>query len=268
VTIKGPGGKPQFAMLDPATGKTKPIPGVEPYYQPSQAGGQLTPEGLDLAAGQFARTGTMPAMGMGGGAIRTAIINRAAVMFPKVDIAANKADYDANKASLNQMQKTYDSILSFEKTAQKNLDVLMASAKHVLDTGSPLLNAPLRSLSENVFGNEDIPAFRAARRIDVNEIAKIVSNPNMAGVLTEDARHEIDSLVPDQVTMGQLIKVAALMRRDMNNRKTSMEEQMSAIRARISGRAEETTDRKIGDLKKFTNGSVGEWDGKGWVKVK
>lgn len=236
----------------------------------------LTQEGLDLAANQYAMTGQMPPMGMASTQARSAIINRAAELYPAGTIAENKAAFDANKASLTQLQKSYDAIVSFERTAQKNLNVLLDSAKNITDTGSPWINTPIRLVQEKLLGNADIPAFRAARRIDVNEIAKIVSNPNMTGVLTNEARNEIDSLVPDNVTIGQLIRVGQLMRRDMNNRKTSIEEQIADIQKRIGGirtnrpgnqNSDPGVKPTIGDIKTFPNGKRGRWDGIGWEEI-
>src|SRR6185312_13432994 len=53
---------------------------------------QLTPAGMDAAAENYAKTGTLPPMGMsrGSAGVRTAIINRAAELFPNLDVAGNK----------------------------------------------------------------------------------------------------------------------------------------------------------------------------------
>jgi hypothetical protein len=197
--------------------------------------GQLTPGGVDLMSDLLLKGAPLPSMGYRGGQKIADIINKTAAKNPGADLASNKAAYSADKTSLTNLQKSYDAIVSFERTAQKNMDILLDTSKNITDTGSPLFNTPIRLLQEKVFGDKDLPAFRAARRIDVNEIAKIVSNPNMTGVLTDEARNEINSLIPDNVTLNQLFSVAKLLRRDMNNRKTSMEEQISTIKQRISG---------------------------------
>lgn len=201
----------------------------------SEEGTSVTPESLDMLATMFAKTGGLPAMGMGKSASddRKKIFNRAAELYPALDIANNKADFEANKKSLNALQTNRDAVVSFENTALKNLDLFLDASKGISDWNSPLLNRPIRTLDERIMGKTEVPAFNAARRVAINEIAKIASNPGLSGQLSDSARHEVESFIPADATLAQIKKVSEVLKKDMKNRHDSMDEQIKAIEGRI-----------------------------------
>jgi hypothetical protein len=205
----------------------------------------LTPEGLDIAAEMFAKTGIMPSLGMGSSAMRSAIINRAAQLHPQVDLAGNRASFDANRSSLTQLQRNRDSIVAFENTALKNLDVFLSSAKTVIDSGSPIINRPMRAINEKLLGSPELSALQAARRVAVNEIAKVTSNPNLSGQLSDAARQEVASFIPENATLAQVYAVANILRKDMTSRHQSLDEQIGAIQKRIGGNGEASGGTKL-----------------------
>jgi hypothetical protein len=193
----------------------------------------LTPEGLDAAAMMFAKTGQLPALGNGDKSTRKAIINRAAVMVPGLDVASAKADFGANTASLKGLQVQRDAIGAFEATAIKNLDVFLALAAKIPDTGSPLLNKPMRHLTEGVLGGETLAAYNTARRTVIPEFAKILANPGLSGQLSDSARKEIEEVVSGNATLKQTLAAARVLKQDTENRRTSYDDQITAINARI-----------------------------------
>lgn len=196
----------------------------------------LSEEAKHLVAKQFAMTGNLPPMGNGkqGAALRTAIFNDAADQFKGLDLASQKAAYDANKDSLKKLQVQRDAISAFEQTATKNIDIFLDTAGKVVDTGSPLANGLLRQATGKVLGSADQAAYDAARQVAVNEIAKITSNPNLSGTLSDSARHEIDAFNPQSATLAQSVKVMRLLKQDMANRASSMDEQIKAVQQRIA----------------------------------
>lgn len=194
----------------------------------------LSPAGLDAAATLFAKTGQLPALGMGDKNTRKQIINRAADLMPGLDIASAKADYGANKDSLQAMQKQRDAIGAFEQTARKNIDTFLAQAGKVVDTGSPLANRFVRQVSGQLLGSPDQAAFDAARQVAVNEVAKIVSNPTLSGTLSDSARHEVEAFNPATATLAQSVRVMRLLKQDMDNRTGALDDAIAGIRSRIS----------------------------------
>lgn len=202
----------------------------------NEAAPTLTPEAVKLTARQFAMTGNLPPMGMGktGAAMRATIINAAADEYKGLDLASQKAAYEANKKSLDGLQKQRDAISAFEQTASKNIDIFLDTAGKVVDTGSPLANGLLRQASGKLLGSPDQAAYDAARQVAVNEIAKITSNPNLSGTLSDSARHEIEAFNPQSATLAQSVKVMRLLKQDMANRASSMDDQIKAVQQRIA----------------------------------
>lgn len=213
---------------------------MQRYHNMSFEGVSLTADAKAKMAEMFATTGVLPALGQGKAAAQTRseIINAAAKQFPQVDFASNKAAYQANSTSLKNLQKQQDSIESFENTAGKNLDQFLQTAKGVIDSGSPLINQPVRVIAGTVFGGKNQKAFDVARQVAVTEIAKVLNNPNGNAALSDSARKEVMGLIGPDATLGQIYQASQILRTDMKNRLDSGKEQIAAIQGRISGGSE------------------------------
>lgn len=202
----------------------------------NQATPTLSPEGLNLTAHQYAMTGQLPPMGMGkqGAAVRTAIINKAADIYKGLDLPTQVAAYKANQQSLTKLQGQRDAMGAFEQTALKNLDQFLDTAGKVVDTGSPLINKPLRSLSGALMGSPEMSAYDTARRTVIPEFAKILANPGLSGQLSDSARKEVEAVVSGDATLKQTLAAAKILKTDAANRRTSYDDQIKAIQDRIA----------------------------------
>ena len=209
---------------------------MENLQQQVLTGGVLSPEATQMAAQLFAQTGIMVPLGNGPNAARNRdnILNAAAQNQPGANIAANRATYGADKASLQRLVGQRDAVAAFENTASKNLDQFLNLAKGMIDSGSPLINRPLREIGANVFGSDQL-AVNAARQVAVNEIAKVTGNPNLTGSLTDSARKEVEAYLPQNATLAQTYKVAQVLRQDMKNRHDEMNRQIAEIQGRMGG---------------------------------
>lgn len=196
----------------------------------------LTPEALDVVANQFAMTGQLPPMGMGAKAakMRSDVINRAAEMFKGLDIPTQQAAFKANRDSLVKMQGQRDAISAFEETAKKNMDVFLDAAGKVVDTGSPMANSLARHVTGKMLGSVDQAKYDAARSVLLPEIARIITNPSLTGVLSDNARKEVDEFNPQTATLAQTVAVMRLLKQDMGNRATSLDDGIAAIQKRIA----------------------------------
>jgi hypothetical protein len=200
----------------------------------------LSDEAATMLATQYAQSGEMPALGMGSPIIRTQLYNKVAELFPGTTLAENKAIYNANKQSLINMQKTVDTLSSFEKTAGKNLDMFMDLAKKIPDTHSPWLNQPLRDVDEKVLGSADVAAFRAARDVALREVARVTNDPKLSGALTDSARAEVTGLSPENATFAQIQRVVNVLKQDMKNVHESASDTIADITKRFAGIGEES----------------------------
>lgn len=205
------------------------------YHNMTVEGVSLSPQAKDKMAEMFAVTGVLPAFGMGAAAARnrSEVINKAAEKFPNVDFATNQAAFQANKSSLKTLQTASDRVDAFEQTAGKNIDIFLNAAKDIVDIGSPLLNSPVRMLSDKVFGSEKMSAFRAARETALTEAAKVLESPTGGSSLTVSGRDAVKTLSDPNATLGQQVASMKVLRQDMANRKQSNVEQINAINDRI-----------------------------------
>src|SRR6185312_7392831 len=141
----------------------------------------LTPQATAMAGQMYQQTGQLPT-GMRSPGMSAGILNQAAAAPGGVpNIAGNKMAYAADTHSLDSLQKNFDQVTAFENTAGKNLDVFLNTAKKVVDSGSPLVNTPLRNISAKVAGNENMAAFNAARVTALTEISKVLNSSNASG---------------------------------------------------------------------------------------
>ena len=199
----------------------------------------LTPDDYNRAGEQYTRTGVMPALGRD--SITRARIVQAGNQWARdnglspSDVVTMQAAYQGDKDSLKKFQSQRDQIVSFEQTAGKNLDLFLNAASKIPDTGVPWLNTPLRNLNANVVGSENMAAVNAARQVANNEIAKVTSGGGLSGVLSDSARHEVESYNPASATFAQTKAVAQVLKQDMANRHGSMDATLSDIKSRIGG---------------------------------
>lgn len=221
-----------------ATAKaTAPIKiSVNAAQQNAQAMAGTTEDDYKRAGEQYALSGVMPAMGRGGVARQK--INHYAQeyarengMSPK-DLLVAQSAFQGDKASLAAFQKQRDQIVSFERTAQKNLDLFLDAAAKIPDTGVPWLNTPIRQLDEKLIGSAAMSAVNAARQVANNEIAKVTSGGGLSGVLSDTARKEVSNYNPANATFAQTLAVAKVLKQDMANRHESMDAMLGEIKGR------------------------------------
>lgn len=232
-------GKPAMVTFDPNTGKrtnaagedvtarVKPIPSAAMVNIQGQ---QLSAPALDQAAKKYLDSGVLPA-GMGMGAQRTAIQNRAAEMDPTAVLARNAAVFKADSANLTNLQRTEGTLAAFEKTAIKNLDQFLALADKIPDTGVPWLNTPVRRLSANVVGSANMAAIQAARDVAFREIARVTNDPKLSGALTDSARAEVMGLSKENATLPQIKAVARVLKQDVANVHKGINEQIADVKS-------------------------------------
>ena len=132
-----------------------------------------------------------------------------------------------------QFQTQRDAIVSFENTAQKNIDTFLQLAEKIPDTGIPWLNKPLRELDEKLVGSTYMAAVNAARQVANNEIAKVTAGGGLGGVLSDSARHEVDRFNPKEATLAQYKRIVTVLKADMAARHEAMDNSLAEIRGRI-----------------------------------
>jgi hypothetical protein len=200
---------------------------------------RMTPNGLQQAALNYIANGQFPPTGRGSDPI--AVAQRAAITSKVGAIAAAsgldepalRAFYKANGQSLGQQQKMQDAVQGFMATADKNAALLQESLKKIPDTGSPLFNQPLRAFTSTVAGDPNLSQFATYLQSVQNEYGRIISQPNLAGQLTDSARHEAETLARSDATVPQLLASLQALQNEGTNRLVSVGEQIQRIQQRM-----------------------------------
>lgn len=226
---------PRGGTLGPVIGQPKPPAALIVNNNAPK----LSDAALDQAAETFYGTGKMPPnMGRGnvGIARMTQIMNRTAELHPDFNATGAQATFEANKKSLDKLQAQTDAVAAFETTAGKNAEILEGVLKKLPDTGTSILNAPLRSL-EGKLGSEDIAAFNTIRQSVQNEYSRIISNPTLSGTMSDSARKEGEAILHGDMTVGQLRTALKILKAETANRHTSYQGQLDQIMGRIRGKS-------------------------------
>jgi len=212
--------------------RARALYGATPHPDPNKPDApMLSPEDQQTWGEAVAKGAPLPAFGMGASADRTAVLSHAAQYLRATggDINANRSLAKSLTASHANIRKMYDNTTAFENTALKNADVVVRTLQGLADTGSPLLNAPLRSIGKDVFGSKGIVAYETARKVVSPEFARLLQSANASGVLTDTAAKEVKDLLSPGATAGQVLRALSILRQDAAYRKQSYVEQLGTI---------------------------------------
>jgi len=150
--------------------------------------------------------------------------------------AGGAAENRADAASLVKLQPQYDAVLAYEKNARRMGDRLVELAAKVDNTGIPVIERWVRAGRKRIAGDEDVAKFDAQIQLYRTEVARILTNPNLTGPLTDSARHEIENVLPNASTFGQIKAVVGLLGRDFDSRQQTLQEQIEEVKGRLKGR--------------------------------
>lgn len=227
--------KGDLSVIDPRKGLVATVPGVgKAYHAPASQGAGLTDDAITQSAIRFLQTGTLPALGMGAGGDRQAILNRAAMLGgAQADVAGNSADYKATAGALNIVSRTRANVLAFENTANKNLDLALKASAKVSRTGSPLVNRIAQAVQSNAWGDPNLQAFHNAILTAANEYAKVVTGQTGGAAVSDAARREAQGLIAAAQTPEQFAAAVGIMKQEMENRRRGLDEELEILKGSI-----------------------------------
>lgn len=218
----------------------------------------LTDDAIKYAATVYREKGTLPAFGMSkyGASDRRKIINAASQAAgeggAEGDIVSQGV-LKADQSALTQLTKSRAAIASFENTALKNGEVLVGLAEKVDTTGLPVFERWLRAGRRSIEGDPDVAQFDAQIQLYGNEVAKILTNPNLTGQLTDAARKEVQGFLPSSATYEQVKAVTELLKGDFGRRREAIDDEIKSLKEEIrypNGRPPDREEaKKDGDAK-------------------
>lgn len=204
-----------------------------------QAGGGLTDVAKDQAAEKYFSTGQLPTnigRGAAGAAVSKSIMNRAAELHPDANLAANSAEFAANKISLGKLQTNFDQVSAFEGTALKNLDLYVSRAKAIPDLGTKFANVPLRMITGKMIGEKNYAAMQAARQTAATETAKVLGSATASGVLSDSQKKDASDVLDGNLPLAATLEVVQTLKQDFANRHQSYADQIADIKGRLGGK--------------------------------
>lgn len=215
---------------------TKVALGAAKLAAPKAGGTDMTPEAIDQTAAAALKDRTA-LVGIGRDPNKvTAVLNRMAELSPGGDIAGNRALFKADTKSLDKMIPQYDAVVSFENNTLAQGKVLVGLAKKVDTTGVPVIERWVRAGRKSLAGDPDVTEFNAQLQLFGNEAAKILTNPNLTGVLSDSARHEVAGFLPESASAAQIERVVSRLESDFELRRKSIEDQTATITKRMAAR--------------------------------
>ena len=132
-----------------------------------------------------------------------------------------------------QFEKMRNGIQAYEKMLDLNIDVLKELSAKVNRTGSPYANKGVLWLQQNASGDPDVAEYLFQVRTVQTEAARILSNPNLTGQLTDTATQELANVFGANLTHDQLTRVAERAQADARNRSRTIDEQSQKLIAEI-----------------------------------
>jgi hypothetical protein len=161
------------------------------------------------------------------------------------DPNTDKAAFAADNASLRKLVPSYDAVKAFEENTAQQGQVLKTLAKKVDKTGVPVVERWIRAGRRQVEGDEDVSEFNAQLQLYASEAAKILTNPNLSGQLSDTARAEVKAFLPDSATSGQIDRVVDRLTNDFSLREKSLEDQIDKIKSRMSDRSKKASTPRV-----------------------
>jgi hypothetical protein len=160
---------------------------------------------------------------------------------PTFNIGKALADYKGEAGAVVEMTKTHAQMKALENVSGKNMDYALEAYSKLPDTGSKLLNMPIRLITDKMLGSgpqaEALTALMGASR----ETARMVNNFGGKGELTDTARRSVDKLANNEnMTLNELIGTFKALKTDMRNVSTGYGEGLDEARSKIGPKSSST----------------------------
>ena len=154
----------------------------------------------------------------------------------------------ADQKSLDKLVPQLDAINAFEKTADNIGDKLIAISKKVDKTGVPVLERWVRAGKKSVEGDPDVTEFNARMQTFRTEASRIINNPNLTGVLSDSARHEMEEIIPNAASAEQIERGVNVLKSEAKTRRDYLEDQVKEVKGRIKKGAAKDDATSKGDF--------------------
>lgn len=149
-----------------------------------------------------------------------------------INLQAKAKSQIKSQTDLVQMQNAFN---AYETLARGNGQRFLELARKVNKSGVPVFNSALR-LGAVATGDPDAAEMLSVLTTYQFEVARILSSQKpSASPITDSARHEIENIVPANLTVGQAIRVINRINAEFDLRQLGLEQSMKDAQMGIGG---------------------------------
>ena len=194
----------------------------------------LDENGIDYVAQDYRRNGSS-VLSRFSTTDKAKVINKASEL-AKADGNTSEAEslqrfsIHANQIALNQLTKQEQLVVAYEKTADKQLNLLVELGRKVPKTDWPIVNSKLMKGEKNIAGSSAANNFLSSAIATQGEFAKILSGSTSAAGATDASRREAADMISPYMSEEQLESLVPNLKREMEFRKQGYAEQKAELR--------------------------------------
>ena len=193
----------------------------------------LDENGIDYVAQDYRRNGSS-VLSRFSATDKAKVINKASEL-AKADGNTSEAEslqrfsIHANQIALNQLTKQEQLVVAYEKTADKQLNLLVELGRKVPKTDWPIVNSALMKGEKNIAGSPAANNFLSSAIATQGEFAKILSGSTSAAGATDASRREAAEMISPYLSEEGLESLVPNLKREMEFRKQGYVEQKAEL---------------------------------------
>jgi len=193
----------------------------------------LDENGIDYVAQDYRRNGSS-VLSRFSATDKAKVINKASEL-AKADGNTSEAEslqrfsIHANQIALNQLTKQEQLVVAYEKTADKQLNLLVELGRKVPKTDWPIVNSALMKGEKNIAGSPAANNFLSSAIATQGEFAKILSGSTSAAGATDASRREAAEMISPYLSEEGLESLVPNLKREMEFRKQGYAEQKAEL---------------------------------------
>jgi len=193
----------------------------------------LDENGIDYVAQDYRRNGSS-VLSRFSATDKAKVINKASEL-AKADGNTSEAEslqrfsIHANQIALNQLTKQEQLVVAYEKTADKQLNLLVELGRKVPKTDWPIINSALMKGEKNIAGSPEANNFLSSAIATQGEFAKILSGSTSAAGATDASRREAAEMISPYLSEEGLESLVPNLKREMEFRKQGYVEQKAEL---------------------------------------
>jgi hypothetical protein len=221
--------------------------GMQEWQKPSAADGSgtelLDEQTLDLAAREVIQDQnnmrTYATFGKAGQALRMQINKEVAQKLKDAgmtasDLAQARAKAKSSIKSQDTLVKSLNAVESFEKLAKFNGQRILELIDEVDETGVPVLEGFIRAAKRKGMADVDATELQSVLMTYQTEVARIITQPNLTGQLTDTARQEVQHMISGDMSAPQLRRLINRLDLEMSMRGKYIRDQIGNVNTDIA----------------------------------